>query len=166
MGMIGNIVRVSQSELEKFIDNSELFENLIYDDKNFDADWFLDLDKAWEGIQFILTGSGMSGIQESNKLSRAFFSFQILDEEQDLGYGPVQYLTAEEVKEINSEIQKIDQSILKERIDGEKMMAQGIYPSIWTENESIEYLTEIFIEFKEFYQKATENNEAILSFIN
>ena len=42
----------------------------------------------------------------------------------------------------------------------------GIYPEIWTESESHEFLIESFGEFKNFYKKAVENNQAIVTFIS
>ncbi|WP_271768126.1 YfbM family protein [Aquimarina algiphila] len=164
--MIGNIVRVSQNELNTFLENSELFENKIYSEENYDAEWNLDLDKSWEGIQYLLTGKGMAELEEPNILTRAFFSFQILDEEQDLGYGPAQYLTSEQVTETNSELQKLDIDKLKNKVSGTDMIEKGIYPEIWTESEAIEFLFDNFKDFLDFYKKASENNEAILSFIN
>ncbi|TSE08495.1 YfbM family protein [Aquimarina algiphila] len=166
MGMIGNIVRVSQNELNTFLENSELFENKIYSEENYDAEWNLDLDKSWEGIQYLLTGKGMAELEEPNILTRAFFSFQILDEEQDLGYGPAQYLTSEQVTETNSELQKLDIDKLKNKVSGTDMIEKGIYPEIWTESEAMEFLFDTFKDFLDFYKKASENNEAILSFIN
>ncbi|WP_282089603.1 YfbM family protein [Aquimarina algiphila] len=166
MGMIGNIVRVSQNELNTFLENSELFENKIYSEENYDAEWNLDLDKSWEGIQYLLTGKGMAELEEPNILTRAFFSFQILDEEQDLGYGPAQYLTSEQVIETNSELQKLDIDKLKNKVSGTDMIEKGIYPEIWTESEAMEFLFDNFKDFLDFYKKASENNEAILSFIN
>ncbi|WP_167571817.1 YfbM family protein [Aquimarina algiphila] len=164
--MIGNIVRVSQNELNTFLENSELFENKIYSEENYDAEWNLDLDKSWEGIQYLLTGKGMAELEEPNILTRAFFSFQILDEEQDLGYGPAQYLTSEQVTETNSELQKLDIDKLKNKVSGTDMIEKGIYPEIWTESEAMEFLFDTFKDFLDFYKKASENNEAILSFIN
>ncbi|WP_271784429.1 YfbM family protein [Aquimarina algiphila] len=166
MGMIGNIVRVSQNELNTFLENSELFEKKIYSEENYDAEWNLDLDKSWEGIQYLLTGKGMAELEEPNILTRAFFSFQILDEEQDLGYGPAQYLTSEQVTETNSELQKLDIDKLKNKVSGTDMIEKGIYPEIWTESEALEFLFDNFKDFLDFYKKASENNEAILSFIN
>ncbi len=166
MGMVGSIIRVSQDELNSFIENSELLENKIYDEESDDDDSLLELDKLWEGIQYLLSGKGMEEIEEPNILTRAFFSFQVLDEEQDLGYGPAQYLTADQVKETSIELQKIDISKLKNNTNGEVMVAKGIYPEIWTDSEAMEYLFDIFNDFIGFYKKASAKNEAILSFIS
>jgi hypothetical protein len=167
MGMIGNVIRVSQEELNGFLNNSETLENKIYADESYEAEWFLDLDKSWDGINYILTGEIIGGLEnEPNELQRALFSFQIIDEGQDLGYGPAQYLNPNQVKETYSELEKITDEILKSKINGSEMNEFGIYPEIWTESESHEFLIDSFKEFKEFYKKASENNEAIITYLN
>lgn len=167
MGMIGNVIRISQDELNDFLDNSETLENKIYADESYEAEWFLDLDKSWDGINYILTGEIIGGLEnEPNKLQRALFSFQLIDEGQDLGYGPAQYLNPNQVKETYSELEKITDNILKNKINGSEMNEIGIYPEIWTESESHEFLIDSFNEFKEFYKKASENNQAIVTYLN
>ncbi|WP_179348295.1 YfbM family protein [Winogradskyella pacifica] len=167
MGMIGNVIRVSQEELNGFLNNSETLENKIYADESYEAEWFLDLDKSWDGINYILTGEIIGGLEnEPNELQRALFSFQIIDEGQDLGYGPAQYLNPNQVKETYSELEKITDDVLKSKINGSEMNEIGIYPEIWTESESHEFLIDSFKEFKEFYKKASENNEAIITYLN
>lgn len=167
MGMIGNVIRVSQEELNGFLNNSETLENKIYADESYEAEWFLDLDKSWDGINYILTGEIIGGLEnEPNALQRALFSFQIIDEGQDLGYGPAQYLNPNQVKETYSELEKITDDVLKSKINGSEMNEIGIYPEIWTESESHEFLIDSFKEFKEFYKKASENSEAIITYLN
>ena len=167
MGIIGNVIRVSQEELNGFLNNSETLENKIYADESYEAEWFLDLDKSWDGINYILTGEIIGGLEnEPNELQRALFSFQIIDEGQDLGYGPAQYLNPNQVKETYSELEKITDDVLKSKINGSEMNEIGIYPEIWTESESHEFLIDSFKEFKEFYKKASENNEAIITYLN
>ena len=167
MGMIGNIIRVSQEQLNSFLENSETLENKIYEEESYEAEWFLDLDKSWDGINYILTGNIVGAIEnEPNELQRALFSFQIIDEEQDLGYGPAHYLNPSQVKATNSELEKITDGLLKSKINGSTMNEIGIYPEIWMESESREFLIESFKAFKAFYKKASENNEAIITYLS
>jgi len=167
MGMIGIVIRVTEEELNTFLKDSETLENKIYADESYEAEWFLDLDKSWDGINYILTEEIIGGLEnEPNKLQRALFSFQIIDEEQDFGYGPAQYLNPNQVKETYSELEKITDENLKSKINSSEMNEIGIYPEIWTESESHEFLIDSFKEFKEFYKKASENNEAIITYLN
>jgi hypothetical protein len=166
MGMIGNVIRVSQYELNSFLNNSEILEEKIDNEGNYETEWSLDLDKSWDGINYILTGDILGGLEtEPNKLQRALFSFQVIDEDQDLGYGPAYYLTSSQVKETNSELEKITNENFMSKFNGSEMNELGIYPEVWTEDESLEYLLENFTAFKEFYKKASENQEAIITFL-
>lgn len=167
MGMIGNVIRVSQSDLNDFLNNSEILESKIYKEDNYGAEWFLDLDKSWDGINYILTGKRLGEFRnQPDELQRAFFSFQIIDEEQDLGYGPAQYLTSKQVKETYSALEKITDEVLRSKINGVEMNNIGIYPQIWTEPESQEFLMDSFNDLKAFYKIASENNQAIITFLD
>ena len=167
MGMIGIVIRVSEDELNTFLNNSENLEKKVYTYDSYKEEWFLDLDKSWDGINYILTGEILGGLEnDPNRLERALFSFQIIDEDQDLGYGPAHYLNATQVKETFSELEKITDEILKSKINGTEMSEIGIYPQIWTESESHKFLIDSFGEFKEFYKKAAESNEAIITCIS
>ncbi len=167
MGMIGTVIRVSQEVLNTFLDNSELLENKLASDECFDAEWLLDLDKSWDGINYILTGKRIGEIENvPNSLERALFSYQIIDQEQDLGYGPAQYLDSNQVKETQVALHQITEEALRTKADGSKMDALGIYPGVWSDADAIEFLLDSFEEFREFFKKAAENEEAIITFLS
>lgn len=167
MGMLGNMIRVSQEELESFLKDSDSLETLIYSEDDSVEEISLFLDKSWDGINYILTGDVFGGLEEDpNELQRAFFSLQFIDEEQDLGYGLAYYLTSSQVKETNLELQKITLDIAKSKINGSKMDEIEIYPGACSQPDSQEFLLDSFLEFKEFYEKAAANNQAVISFLN
>jgi len=60
MGMTVTFLRVSKNELKECIENSELLEERVFNDEIDDDDNFLDIDKSWDGISFLSTGSGGS----------------------------------------------------------------------------------------------------------
>jgi len=165
--MIGNVMRISEAQLASYKETPELIEEKVFDEDNYEAEWFLDLDKAWEGIHYIIARrSLMESDDEPDVLVRALFSCQLVDEQQDLGYGPVNYLTAQQVKETNAELQKISEEEAKSRLDLKDMAKKQVYPGIWAEEDAVDYVLEYFTELKYFYQKASENNEAILFFLS
>ena len=87
MSMIGNFLRVTKTQLEDYLKDSTLLETRIYDEESDDEDPNLvDIDKSWEGILFLLTGQNLETID--HPLAKVLFSGQIIDEDQDLGYGP------------------------------------------------------------------------------
>ncbi|WP_262150102.1 YfbM family protein [Chryseobacterium foetidum] len=164
MGMIGNLLRVTNSELENYLKDSTLLEAVIYEDESENEN-LTDIDKAWEGIIFLLTGEGIASSE--HRLTRVLFSGQLIDEDQDLGYGPAHFLKPDEVLELHYEISKITIEDLKQRFNPEKMSEEGIYPEIWEEGEdAFDYLAEEFVAVQKTFAKAAQNSEAIITFIN
>jgi Domain of unknown function (DUF1877) len=165
MGMIGNLLRVTRTELEAYLKDSSLLENRIYNDDSDEQDPNLtDIDKSWDGIIFLLTGQNFDN--SNHPLTKVLFSGQIIDEEQDLGYGPGQYLTPEQVKEVNELIATISIEELSKKYDATRMTELEVYPNIWEDLEEVNYLTDYFQTVKEVYAKAAEKDEAIITFIN
>ena len=56
MSMIGNLLRVSNAELESYLENSSLLENRIYENDDEDSN-LIDIDKAWNAILFFINWS-------------------------------------------------------------------------------------------------------------
>ncbi|GAB2815884.1 YfbM family protein [Ferruginibacter profundus] len=167
MSMIGNLLRVTATDLEAYLQDSSLLEHSIYDEETDDENPNLtDIDKSWDGILFLLTGQNVANTE--HPLAKVLFSGQIIDEEQDLGYGPAHYLTPGQVAELNEQILKITTADLKQKYDPVKMEALEVYPSIWAEegDEAFEYLSEYFKNVQEVYAEAAKNGEAIITFIN
>ena len=164
MSMIANLLRVTMSELEAYLKDSSLLEDSIYNDEA-DAENLIDIDKSWDGIIFLLTGQSLATAKHN--LVRILFSGQIIDEEQDLGYGPAHYLTAEQVAELNGEISTITIADLKQRFNPEKMNELEIYPIIWDEgDDAFDYLADGFLTLQNVFADATKNEEAIITFLN
>ena len=165
--MIGNIARVTTEELNSFRSDSSLLEQKLDSENIYEAKWFLDIDKAWEGIQFVLTGTGMAEFDLSpGVLERALFSGQLLDESQNLGYGPAHFLDSIQVLETNAELQKLDNTEIVSRIKIDEMVSANIYPDIWNEPESVSFLVESIEELKTFYAIAASEEQAIIFFIS
>ncbi|MBS1667629.1 MAG: YfbM family protein [Bacteroidetes bacterium] len=164
--MIGNLLRVTKAELDDYLKDSSLLESSIYDEETDEENPNLvDIDKSWDGIVFLLTGQGIANAE--HPLLRVLFSGQIIDEEQDLGYGPAHYLTPEQVAELNNQIAKITIADLKQKYDPKKMTELEVYPTIWDEgDQAFAYLSEYFVTVQQVYFEATKNGEAIITFLN
>lgn len=164
MSMIGNFLRVSETELNSYLADSSLLEKRVYTDEMEEHDpQLLDIDKSWEGILFLLTGQGAENTV--HPMSALFFSGQLVDETQDIGYGPAHYLTAEQVRTLNPLIAAISTAELGARYDADKMTELGIYPEMWRATGMDSYLTEYFEVLQAFYAEAAKNGEAVIAFI-
>lgn len=167
MGMIGNYLRVTKEELENYLADSTLLENRVYDAENQNDNNLIDIDKAWEGLFFILTDKSVATAEEASApLKWILTTQQEIDSDQDMGYGPATYTTIEQTNELANALNEISVDELRNKYNGKLMMEMGIYPNIWDNNESLEYLIENFSTLKNFYNKASTENQAVVFFIN
>ncbi len=168
MSMIGMFVKVTETELQKYISDSSLFENLI-DDETFDENPNVcDIDKTWDAISFLLTGYGPSDLSNAKQpISWTIFGSSVLDENQDLGYGPANYLTAEQVILLNSELSKISSKDLEVNYDANKMNELGLYPNSWgNPQDEMDYIGNHFESLKIFYANAAINGHAVICYLS
>ena len=167
MGMTCTLLRVTKNELDEYLNDSSLLEDRIYDDESEDGDEnLIDIDKSWDGIIFLLTGQNSA--KADHPLLQVLFSGQIIDDEQDLGYGPAHYLTPEQVVDLNNQISQITVEELRQKYDPKRMTELEVYPTIWEDEdeESFEYLSDNFLEVQQLYSDATKNGEAIITILS
>jgi len=164
MSMIFNILQVTPSELEEYKQDSSKLEDRVYSQDSDDPQ-LTDLDKAWDGIMFVLKAPDSA--QSSSDLSNILFSGQLIDEEQDMGYGPAHFLTAEQVAAYSLLISAITENDVQQRFDPQKMTELELYPTIWDEgDEALDYVMEYFQTLQHVLSEAAENNQAIITFLN
>lgn len=163
--MIMYLLRISKQELESYIDKPDLFlENRV------DDAYSMDIDKAWGGILYLLTGKAfVSGSPEDevDSLNRIFFSAQFFDEDMDVGYGPAHYLTPEQVAGIHRKIASLTEADLKAHYDPEAMSEEEeLYPSLDWDEEDFEYLYSHFQALQSFFATTASRGEAIITFLS
>ncbi|MCP4600899.1 MAG: YfbM family protein [Proteobacteria bacterium] len=113
-----------------------------------------DLDKAWHGIHFLLTGSDWEGDPPLNFL----VSGGIEVGDVDVGYGPARVFRSSEVAEIHNALSELQEDDLRARFRPDVMMKKDIYPTIWDrdskDDDTLGYLFEYFAELKKFVGNA------------
>ena len=165
MGMVANLLRVSGAELETYLSDSIQLEERIYTKAEQEGSSLVDIDKSWDGILFLLTGKGLS--DASHPLARVLFSGQLIDEEQDLGYGPAHYLTPEQVQEVNNEIAALSKEDLRGRFDAGRMTELEIYPGIWDEgDDAFDYVADNFQSLQQLYADAARKQETVIAWLS
>ena len=163
MSMIAQLIRVNKITLESFLNDSSLLEEIILGGSLQGVN-YLDIDKSWDGILFLLNGKGSSDI--NHPLTKILFPEQIIDDALDFGYGPPQYLTSEQVQELNNTIALIKAEDLRAKYDSVHMTKSQIYPSIWDNAEqTITFLIDSFKDLQLFYAQASKEGEAIITFL-
>jgi hypothetical protein len=166
MGMVFNYYRLSQNELDTYLKESSLLEDKLSNDNdyNYDNPDYLYIDKSWDGILYLLTGNGFEN--NTHPLSRVFFTDQIIDENQDLGYGPGMYLNPEQVYDLSRQLSLLTDSEVACKFDAKDMLLKNVYPDIWEDETTLEYLMEYFSQVRTFFKVASENSQAMIMFMN
>ena len=93
----------------------------------------VDLDKAWHGIHYLLTGSLESN---STLASKVIMGGENLG--PDRGYGPAQLLNPAEVKAIAHLLEETTVDMLRKRFKPIEMTQAGVYPAVIWERDGEE----------------------------
>ena len=164
MSMIGNFVRVTPQQLDSFLADSSLLENHIYDD---DVEGLLDIDKNWDILNYTITGYKLvDSDKASAPLKYVIFGGQTIDDAQDLGCGPAQYLPAAQVQEVSAALDAISIDEFKKRYVAAANDSEGVYPEVWTDDdETAQIVAEEFELLKAFYAEAARNGMAVVGWL-
>lgn len=124
----------------------------------------LDIDKAWHGIHFLLTGSAWGGNGPESFIVAGGMPVGDID----VGYGPARAFKSKEVHEIAELLKTIDKKSLEKGCDKKAFIENEIYPDIWDEKpeDCFGYLFENFEMLKQFIIKAAEDKKALIVYIN
>lgn len=156
MGMVGTYMRVSVEELTGLLQEPKRFQDLVEDEGRK-----TDIDKAWHGLYFLLTGESDLSEIDRQSLGKAVFGGDVINQETGIAY-----LTPAEVEDSSTRLPYIERDALEARYDVAVMNEQEVYPfeSKWGLEEE-PYLFEQFDELKRIFEQATRHKEALITWI-
>jgi hypothetical protein len=155
MSIICNLRSATDAQAKALLADPEQLEAFLEDEEDFgDAAGSsfveLDLDEAWHGIHFLLTGTAVEGQAPLDFLERG--GREVGD--TDLGYGPARAFDAAGVRAIAQALAPIEAAALRARFDPERMRMLEIYPDIWDgqqgEKDPLGYVLSYYAELKAF----------------
>jgi hypothetical protein len=122
-----------------------------------------DIDKAWHGIHFLLTGS-------ADESARPPLNFLMTGGtevgEEDVGYGPPRVYTAAETRDIAKALATVSDDELRRRYDPDAMMRAEIYPEIWdrdpASDDPLGYLMEYMGVLRNMLATVTSNGHGLM----
>jgi Domain of unknown function (DUF1877) len=121
-----------------------------------------DLDKAWHGIHYLLTGTAWEGVAPLNFLVAGGRSVGDID----VGYGPARVLSAAETRAAHEALTQLSDDELRGRFDPAAMTKKDIYPEIWDrppeEDDTLGYLLEYVRTLREFLAQAVEQRQGLV----
>lgn len=124
-----------------------------------------DLDKAWHGIHYLLTGTAWEGKHPRNFLVSGGAAVG----EIDVGYGPARVLTAGQTREIRDALSALTNEDLKAMFDPQDMLDKDIYPEIWAgaeEDDPLGYLMENVQILRGFLNQAAEERLGVVVYLS
>lgn len=155
MGMVWVAYRREPGEARRSLEDPELLEELLDSDDDVTS---VDLDKAWHGIHWLLTGSAEPTL---DVVSAAIFGGDPVGE--DVGYGPGRLMDPGDVSAVAAVLSELDIPGLREHVDPAAMDEAGIYPRIWDEEDVFDtYLVPNLVSLRDFYRSAAQANQAVI----
>ena len=130
----------------------------------------LDLDKAWHGLHYLLTGTAWGGTAPAGYLLAG--GAQVGDEQEHdvFGYGPARILTAEQVAAFSALVSTgLTTAAVRQRLDPTEMTRLAIYPEVWDRADeavnNLEFLTEAAAGLRGFLRRATAQGQALILYL-
>ena len=160
MGMSIFFAPVSAAKLEQLRRDPDAIEAFLYPDDDDEPEGGIDVDKAWHGLHYLLTGTSDGG---EPPLSLAILGGEEFGE--DLGMGPPRFLTPDQVREVAAALEAMSEDELRQRYDPQDMQDKQIYPDIiWVRDgdEALDYLMGNFGPLVEFYTDAAARGDAVI----
>ena len=161
MSMIGNFLMINEERYKKLMSNPDEITNFLYEEEKPDAS-YLDIDKTWHAIHFLLTGDTFEGDPPASDVILGGITIGTVD----VGYGPARVITNEEVKNVSEYLKTINTDTLLEKYNADKLNEMEIYSGWQDSPEDHEYIKDYFNELIVFYEKAAENNFYVIQYIN
>ena len=120
-----------------------------------------DLDKAWQAVHFLLTGTATEG-----ELPRAFLLVGGAEVPGiEIGYGPARVFTPSEVAAVDRALASVSVNDLLARFDGSAMEEADIYPNIWISEDKavcLEYIQQSYERLQNFVKSAHEKGLGLI----
>ncbi len=165
MSMSGEYLRVTPDELARLRASTTSIVDYLYpeDEHEHPTERRLDVGKSWHAIHYLLNGVPWEG--EPPRLNAVLGGEPIGDD--DLGYGPVRFLTAEEVRDVADALEDAPVFVLLENFDHEALTNAEIYPHAWRgEDWERDYVSTHYSELAAFFRAAARAGDAMLLYLS
>ena len=119
-----------------------------------------DVDKAWQAIHYLLTGT----VKQTDSLMGFLCSGGSTIKGADVGYGPPRAYTSHEVASIVAELSGHERETLRLRYKSKEMDKQGVYPKIWARDgdDGYNYIWHHFERLRALLAEAHNRKQGLL----
>ena len=164
MGMIANYQYLPDDKLKqiKLLSNEENDLLDLAEDYAEEYEIFLDIDKMWDALVFVLTGFSSSEFLDDNPLREAVLGVTPLEDVSEY----IAYTEQNKIAEIVEALESFDMDRAMTDFSMEACKKADLYPDIWDyleeEEEIKDDILTCFVNMKEFYKKILELNGNVL----
>ncbi len=168
MSMIAYFYRVTNEKLAAYLEDSRLLdEDIAAEDLEGHDPELIEIDKSWDGILYLLTGNTLDSLESADPLlASVIIGKQVIDENQDMGYGPANYNDPAQVNEIAAALLAKPGAALKTVFDSFKMTELEIYPGRWDDPGAWEFIETCYEQLRRFYATAAKKEQAVITFVS
>ncbi|HEU4837668.1 MAG TPA: YfbM family protein [Pyrinomonadaceae bacterium] len=119
----------------------------------------IDIDKAWNGLHFLFTGTAEGGEEPA--------SFLLCGGEEigNEDVGPARVLRPDQVSQFAAFLAELSDEELRRRYDPTRMTALDVYPDIWTRGPgeaAFDYLLDAFNELRDFVSATSARGDSMI----
>jgi len=156
MSMTGRYLRVESRAIAGIHAAPSTLVDLLYPESADYEGRYLDIDKTWHIIHFLLNNHAWEG--SGAVFGAALGGTELTDE--DLVYGPARYLPPAEVRATAQALKPISFGELWSRLDEARIREAELYWERTPESEA--YVRENYQALQAFFLKAASSNEAVI----
>lgn len=163
--MCGSYLRVTHDQFEQVLKEPELILDILFpeDDAKFETGRYLDIDKSWQMIHFLLTGDALGG---DEPLCNAVMGGEEIGD-VEVVYGPARFLLSDQVVETAAALEAISEDELWNRLDVDAARKAEIYPEGWTGSEADRsYVLHHFKQLKTYFRDAATSLEPVILYLS
>ena len=164
MGMIANYQYLPDDKLKqiKLLSNEEDDLLDLAEDYAEEYEIFLDIDKMWDAMVFVLTGFSSSEFLDDNPLREAVLGVTPLEEVSEY----IAYTEKNKIAEIIEALESFDMDRAMADFSMEACKKADLYPDIWDyledEEEIKSFILTCFVKMKDFYKEILNHKGNVL----
>ena len=164
MGMIANYQYLPDNELEQIKALSNQEDDLLdlAEDYVEEYEIFLDIDKMWDALVFVLTGFSSSEFLDDNPLREAVLGVTPLEDVSEY----IAYTEKTKIAEIVEALESFDMDRAMTDFSMEACKKADLYPDIWDyleeEEEIKDDILTCFVKMKDFYKEILNHKGNVL----
>jgi hypothetical protein len=168
MSMTGHFLLVSDADVAHLLAAPRtilpLLTSRVYDVEH--PDGYVDVDKAWHCLHFLLTGTAWEGPPPLDFIATGGVSIG----DEDVGYGPARALESGVVAALSDALDRLPPEVLVARYDAPRMASLKIYPSGWTEVDPTPdffgYFMGAYEELRALVRRGAQERRALLIWLS